>query len=125
MERETDRQSWQHRLSPSVRSAHSPHSKISLGEREGSTLYLMMPRQELLSVGHWAGEQGEIYGQDPGGEGEGGARGERELVNPTVKNLPHESRSDCLSVRANPQTESGSQMFLYECFCIKAAANLL
>lgn len=29
-----DRQSWQHRLSPSVRSARSPLSKISLGERE-------------------------------------------------------------------------------------------
>lgn len=31
---ERDRQSWQHRLSPSVRAARSPHSKISLGERE-------------------------------------------------------------------------------------------
>lgn len=29
-----------------------------------------MPRQELLSVGHRASEQGEIYGQDPGGEKE-------------------------------------------------------
>lgn len=76
-----DGQSWQHSVSPSVRSARSPNSKISLGEGDrerGSTLYLMMPRQELLSVGQRAREQEEIYGRDPGGETE------RELVNPTV-----------------------------------------
>lgn len=46
--RERERESWQRRPSPSIRSARSPHSKISLWERgTGRTLWLMMLRQRV------------------------------------------------------------------------------
>lgn len=75
---ERDRQSWQHRLSPSVRSARSPHSKISLGERKAK--YIIANDASPRVAECWAsGERtGGIYGQDPGGKRERGMRGERE-----------------------------------------------
>lgn len=77
---ERDRQSWQHRLSPSVRSARSPHSKISLGERKAK--YIIANDASPRVAECWAsGERtGGIYGQDPGGKRERGMRGERERV---------------------------------------------
>lgn len=65
---ERDRQSWQHSPSPSVRSACSAHSKISLGERKAK--YIIANDASPRVAECWAsGERtGGIYGQDPGGK---------------------------------------------------------
>lgn len=110
-----DRQSWQHSPSPSVRSACSPHSKISLGERKAK--YIIANDASPRVAECWAsGERtGGIYGQDPGGKKKGGGGG----VNANVKSLLHERQSDwfvCTCKHSRDRLEMAFEYFYRNVF---------